>query len=132
MNAPTYNTHSVTCPICHRSSIVGPVGMVSGLFTCPHCHSHMVISWSGHFVRDPFSLKQLAVGKMLRRESRPLARIQRDLGIGKHLGLLAILGSAVFLGFAIAATDQSLPRQNSFQGFLEWVSGNENSQNNSR
>jgi hypothetical protein len=92
----------------------------------------MVISWSGHFVRDPFSLKQLAVGKMLRRESRPLARIQRDLGIGKHLGLLAILGSAVFLGFAIAATDQSLPRQNSFQGFLEWVSGNENSQNNSR
>jgi len=132
MNAPTYNTHSVTCPICHRSSIVGPVGMVSGLFTCPHCHSHMVISWSGHFVRDPFSLKQLTVGKMLRRESRPLARIQRDLGIGKHFPLLAILGSAVFLGFAIVATDQSLARQQPFQGFLEWVSGSGNSQDVSR
>jgi hypothetical protein len=36
-------------------------------------------------VRDPFSLKQLTVGKMLRRESRPLARIQRDFGLGKHL-----------------------------------------------
>jgi hypothetical protein len=83
-------------------------------------------------VRDPFSLKQLAVGKMLRRESRPLARIQRDLGIGKHFALLAILGSAVFLGFAIAATDRSLPRQNSFQGFLEWVSGSGNPQNISR
>lgn len=133
MNAPTYNTHSVTCPICHRSSVVGPVGMVSGLFTCPHCHSHMVISWSGHFVRDPFSLKQLTVGKMLRRESRPLARIQRDLGIGKYFGLLAILGSAVFLGFAIATTEQSLPRQQSFQqGFFEWVNGSGNSQNVSR
>ncbi|PSB20768.1 hypothetical protein C7B69_16175 [filamentous cyanobacterium Phorm 46] len=92
----------------------------------------MVISWSGHFVRDPFSLKQLTVGKMLRRESRPLARIQRDLGIGKHFSLLAILGSAVFLGFAIVATEQSLPRQNSFQGFLEWVSGTGNSQDVSR
>ena len=133
MNAPTYNTHSVTCPICHRSSIVGPVGMVSGLFSCPHCHSHLVISWSGHFVRDPFSLKQLTVGKMLRRESRPLARIQRDLGIGKHFPLLALLGSAVFLGFAIAATSQSLPRQQSFQqGFLEWVNGSGNSQDVSR
>jgi hypothetical protein len=132
MNAPTYNTHSVTCPICHRSSVVGPVGMVSGLFSCPHCHSHMVISWSGHFVRDPFSLKQLAVGKMLRRESRPLARIQRDLGIGKLFPLLAILGSVVFLGFAIVATEQSLPRQQSFQGFLEWVNGSGNSQDVSR
>ena len=133
MNAPTYNTHSVTCPICHRSSIVGPVGMVSGLFSCPHCHSHLVISWSGHFVRDPLSLKQLTVGKMLRRESRPLARIQRDLGIGKHFPLLALLGSAVFLGFAIAATGQSLPRQQSFQqGFLEWVNGSGNSQDVSR
>ncbi|MFM9267786.1 hypothetical protein [Tychonema sp. BBK16] len=133
MNAPTYNTHSVTCPICHRSSVVGPVGMVSGLFSCPHCHSHLVISWSGHFVRDPFSLKQLTVGKMLRRESRPLARIQRDLGIGKHFPLLALLGSAVFLGFAIVTTDQSLPRQNSFQqGFLEWVNGSGNSQDVSR
>jgi len=92
----------------------------------------MVISWSGHFVRDPFTLKQLTVGKMLRRESRPLARIQRDLGIGKLFPLLALLGSAVFLGFAIVATEQSLPRQQSFQGFLEWVSGSGNSQDVSR
>ncbi|NJK69664.1 MAG: hypothetical protein HC849_30025 [Oscillatoriales cyanobacterium RU_3_3] len=121
MDAPTYNTHSVTCPVCHRSSVVGPVGMVSGLFTCPHCHSHLVISWSGHFVRDPFSLKQLSMGKMLRQQSRPLARIQRDFGIGKSLSLIALLGSAVVLGFAIAAGEQSLPRQSSFQGFLEWM-----------
>jgi hypothetical protein len=92
----------------------------------------MVISWSGHFVRDPFTLKQLTVGKMLRRESRPLARLQRDFGLGKYFPLVAILGSAVFLGCAIAATEQSLPRQNSFQGFVEWVSGTGNSQDPSR
>lgn len=79
-------------------------------------------------MRDPFSLKQLTVGKMLRRESRPLARIQRDFGLGKHFPLIAILGSMVFLGCAIAATEQSLPRQNSFQGLIEWVSGTGNSQ----
>lgn len=132
MNAPTYNTHSVTCPICNRSSVVGPVGMVSGLFTCPHCHSHMVISWSGHFVRDPFSLKQLTVGKMLRRESRPLARLKRDFGLSKPFPLIAILGSVVFFGCALAATEQSLPQQNSLQGFLEWVSGTGNSEDVSR
>ena len=79
-------------------------------------------------MRDPFSLKQLTVGKMLRRESRPLARIQRDFGLGKHFPLIAILGSVVFFGSAIAATEKSLPRENSFQGFLEWVSGTANSQ----
>ncbi len=83
-------------------------------------------------MRDPFSLKQLTVGKMLRRESRPLARIQRDFGLGKHFPLIAILGSVVFLGCAIAATEQSLPRQNSFQGLIEWVSGTGNSQDVSR
>lgn len=133
MNAPTYNTHSVTCPICHRSSVVGPVGAVTGLFTCPHCHSHLVISWSGHFVRDPFclkqGLKQVSVGKMLRQQSRPLARIQRDFGIGKPLSLIALLGSAVVFGFAFVAGEQSLPDQNSFQGFLEWVNGTGDSPN---
>ncbi|MGL5061730.1 MAG: hypothetical protein ACRC62_17315 [Microcoleus sp.] len=131
MNAPTYNTHSVTCPICHRSSVVGAVGMVSGLFTCPHCHSHLVISWSGHFVRDPFCLKQLSVGKMLRQQSRPLARIQRDFGIGKPLSLIALLGSAVVFGFAIVAGGQSLSDRDSFQGILEWVNGTGDSKNSS-
>ncbi len=83
-------------------------------------------------MRDPFSLKQLTVGKMLRRESRPLARIQRDFGLGKHFPLIAILGSMVFVGCAIAATEQSLPRQNSFQGLIEWVSGTGNSEDVSR
>ncbi len=80
-------------------------------------------------MRDPFCLKQLTVGKMLRRQSRPLARIQRDFGIGKPLSLVAILGSALVFGFAIAAAEQSLPRQHSFQGFLEWVNGTGGSNN---
>ncbi|MGE5658791.1 MAG: hypothetical protein ACM37W_19515 [Actinomycetota bacterium] len=123
MNAPTFNSHSVTCPICNRSSAVPTVGMFSGLFTCPHCHSHLVISWSGHYVRDPFTLKHLTVGRMLRRQSRPLARIRRDFGIAKHLSAIAILSSAVFLGFTIAASDQTLFHQNPLKGLIEWVNG---------
>ncbi|HLO49388.1 MAG TPA: hypothetical protein VK211_13315 [Kamptonema sp.] len=132
MNAPTYNSHSVTCPICNHSSIVGPVGMFSGLFTCPHCQSHLVISWSGHYVRDPFTIRQLTVGRMLRRQSRPLARIQRDFGFAKHLPLLAILGSAVFFGFTIATTDPSHKQPQPFQDLWEWVNGSGESNDASR
>lgn len=132
MNAPTYNSHSVTCPICNHSSVVGPVGMVSGLFTCPHCQSHIVISWSGHYVRDPFTIRQLTVGRMLRRQSRPLARIRRDFGFAKHLPLLAILGSAIFFGFAIAAADQSHQQPKPFQELWEWVKGSGESSDPSR
>jgi hypothetical protein len=89
------------------------------------------IRWSGHFVRDPFCLKQLSVGKMIRQQSRPLARIQRDFGIGKSLSLVAILGSAVVFGFAFVAGEQSLSSPSSFQGFLEWVNGTEDAPNTS-
>ncbi|OCQ99691.1 hypothetical protein BCD67_14865 [Oscillatoriales cyanobacterium USR001] len=131
MNAPTYHSHSLTCPICHHSSSVGPVGMFSGLFICPNCHSHLVISRSGHYVRDPFAIKQLTVGRMLRRQSRPLARIRRDLGF-KHLSLLALLGSAVFFSFAIATTNQSHKQFKPFQDLWELVNGAGESSNPSR
>lgn len=74
-------------------------------------------------MRDPFTLKHLTVGRMLRRQSRPLARIRRDFGLAKHLPLIAILGSAVFLGFTIAATESSPGQQNPFSNVWEWVNG---------
>lgn len=123
MNAPTYNSHSLTCPICNHSSSVGPVGMFSGLFICPNCHSHLVISRSGHYVRDPFTIKQLTVGRMIRRQSKPLARIRRDLSFAKYLPLIALLGSAVFLGFTIFTTEQSHQQPKPFQDLWEFVNG---------
>jgi len=125
MNAPTFKSHSVTCPICHRSSTIPPTGIYTGLFSCPHCHSNLVISWSGHFVRDPFTLNPLMVGKMLRRQSRPFARLRRDLGVAKYLSMFAILGSAVCLGWMIATADQPISKQQPIKNLIEWINGSD-------
>ncbi len=124
MNTPTFKSHYVTCPICNRSSALPPAEMFNGLFTCPHCHSHLVISWSGHYVRDPFAIKQLSMGQSLRRQSRPLARLRRDL-CRQYLPLLAIASSVVLLGFAISGLDTPNTNKNLLNGILEWVSGEE-------
>ena len=106
MNADTFNTHSVTCPICHHTSILPSIGMLGGLFTCPHCHTNFVLSHSGHYVRDPFCLQQCAVAQMLRRQSHPLARILRDLILTKGLPLLAIISSLLFLGISLTINEK--------------------------
>ncbi len=106
MNADTFNTYSVTCPICHHTSMVSSIGVFGGLFTCPHCHTHFVISNSGHFVRDPFCLQKWAVGQMLRRQSHPWARIRRDLWLTRRFPLAVLVSGIVFLSLAIAATNQ--------------------------
>ncbi len=106
MNADTFNTYSVTCPICHHTSIVSSVGMFGGLFTCPHCHTNFVISSSGHYVRDPFCLQKWAARQMLRRQSHPLARIGRDLWKTKHLPVTLFVSSILFLSLALAATNK--------------------------
>ncbi|HEY9866366.1 MAG TPA: hypothetical protein V6D21_19500 [Candidatus Obscuribacterales bacterium] len=106
MNADTFNTHSVTCPICHHTSILPSIGMLGGLFTCPHCHTHFVMSHSGHYVRDPFCFQQCGVAQMLRRQSRPFARLRRDLSLTRGLPLLAVISSLLFLGIAVTVTEK--------------------------
>lgn len=112
MNADTFNTYSVTCPICHHTSIVSSMGVLGGLFTCPHCHTHFVISNSGHFVRDPFCLRKWAVGQMLRRQSRPWARIRRDLWPTRYFPLAVLVSGILFISLAVAATNQLGSEQN--------------------
>jgi hypothetical protein len=86
--------------------------MLGGLFTCPNCHTHLVISNSGHYVRDPFALQQLAMGRMLRRQSHPLARIGRDVCSTKRLSWVAIVGSILLLGTALVVADRvNLPNR---------------------
>lgn len=95
--------------------------MFGGLYTCPYCQERLVISWSGHYVRDPFTLKQLAVGRMLRRQSRPLARVLRDVGLGKRSSLMGVLASAVVVGITVAAIEGWIPDRNPFEGLLKQV-----------
>lgn len=101
MNAHTFDTDSPVCPICHRAGVIKPHKILKGLLTCQNCRERLVVSWSGHYVRDPFSLQPLATGQMLRRESRPLARLQRDFRLVIPSLLWTVLGSAIFMGTAV-------------------------------
>jgi hypothetical protein len=104
--------------------VAEPAEMFNGLFTCPYCHSHLVISWSGHYVRDPFALQQLDIGQMLRRQSRPLARLRRDL-TSQYLPIIAVISGAIFFGGAIATLSPFHFKLDVFDGVLEWVQGND-------
>lgn len=101
MNAHTFDTDSPVCPICHRAGVIKPHKLLKGLLTCQNCRERLVVSWSGHYVRDPFSLNPLATGQMLRRESRPLARLQRDFKLVIPSFVWTVLGSAIFMGTAV-------------------------------
>lgn len=101
MNAHTFDRHS--CPICHRSGTVRHHKFLTGLLTCEYCRERLVVSWSGHYVRDPFALKQMTSERMLRRASSPLARICRDFRLSDSPLALAVLGGVVLLGMAIAS-----------------------------
>lgn len=58
-------------------------------------------------MRDPFILKSIMAGQRLRRESRPFARICRDVRLTTQPLILAILGTVVFLGTALVFTQAS-------------------------
>ena len=103
MNAPTFGDHSPTCPICRQSKIIQanplqPANLLVGLLTCPVCRERLVISRSGHYVRDPFTLKHTVIERSLRRNSHPFFRILRDLRPTRSNIWLAIAIGAMLLG----------------------------------
>ncbi len=119
MNADTFDCPSSPCPVCHKMSGLRSLKMVNGLLTCPACRERLVVSVSGHYVRDPFTLRQRVTGQMLRRQSRPLARILRDSGISKPASLLALVSSLLVLGLTMAAVSDSNNQRLPFQDQLE-------------
>ncbi|AFZ23177.1 hypothetical protein Cylst_0851 [Cylindrospermum stagnale PCC 7417] len=106
MNTHTFDNHYVTCPICQRNTRTKPVKTCIGLFTCPYCQERLVVCKSGHYVRDPFTFKQIMIASALRRQSRPLARIIRDFALLKRPVLALAVGSAIFLSM-IAITQEN-------------------------
>ena len=121
MNTHTFGNHSVTCPICQRTGSLKPDKICNGLFTCPSCQERLVVSWSGHYVRDPYNCKQVMIAHLLRRQSRPWARIQRDFGFVKRPSVLIAIGSAVLFGVSVIALESLNPQQKPVQGLLEQV-----------
>ena len=84
MSTNTFHNHYVTCPICQKNNRTKPIKSYIGLFTCPYCQEKLVVCQSGHYVRDPFIWRQIMISSVLRRQSRPLARIIRDFIVIKH------------------------------------------------
>lgn len=121
MSAHAFDSHSVICPICHRSKRTRLDNVGGGLYICPYCQQRFVVSQSGHYVRDPLPSRRRADGQMLRRQSRPLARMDRDFRFVKPLSLLAILGSAVFLSYTLATLDEKPGGRHAVQEMMNWV-----------
>lgn len=142
MNAHTFDGNTINCPICHRNSSSKLGEIWGGLYTCPYCQARLVISWSGHYVRDPFSLNQMALGSFmglpaqdsksksirflaapasLRRQSRPLARILRDVGLTRRPAMLLVLTGAAIAGMTFANFQGWTMERNPVQGFWERI-----------
>jgi hypothetical protein len=120
MSANTFDSYSVVCPICHRARQMQLGNAINGLYSCPYCQERFVISQSGHFVRDPAPPQPRAYEQTIRRQSRPLARIRRDFGLGKPIAIMILLGSAVFLGYSLTA-DHRPNQSNPMQQMINWV-----------
>jgi hypothetical protein len=97
MNIQTFDKNYISCPICQRNSQQRTAQFHVGLFSCPYCQQRLVVCSSGHYVRDPFILKQIMLCSSLRRQSRPLARITRDFILNKRPVLSLAVGLAIFL-----------------------------------
>jgi uncharacterized protein YbaR (Trm112 family) len=106
MNIDTFDNDYVACPICHRNAQQRLTDSHIGLFSCPYCHQRLVVCRSGHYVRDPFMLKQIMLCSSLRRQSSPFARIIRDFIIIKRPVLNLAVGLTIFLGI-MAMTQQN-------------------------
>ena len=114
MNAHIFDSHFTACPVCHRTLGIKLGESESGLYTCAYCQERLVVSHSGHYVRDPFTIRQLQAGQLLRRQSRPLARILRDFGIP-----FAVLGTVILFGVTLAATERLQLENNPLRTSIE-------------
>lgn len=72
-------------------------------------------------MRDPFCLKRWAVGRMLRRQSHPLARIGRDFSLTKRLPFAVVISSLLFVSVALAATNRLVSQQSTIEAQTESV-----------
>jgi hypothetical protein len=106
MNIHTFDNNYVICPICQETNRTKIVKTCIGLFTCPYCQEKLVVCKSGHYVRDPFTWKKILISSALRRQSRPLARMIRELSLVKTYFLALTMGSAI-LFTTIAITQES-------------------------
>lgn len=120
MNAPTFDAQHPICPICHRPTLIRSPKLLTGLLTCQQCRERLVVSWSGHYVRDPFNIKPLSTERMLRRESHPFYRILRDLGITRFHVMLMILAGTLAFGVFSGLFEKASPDNPATPPAVSW------------
>lgn len=98
-----------------------PIKIGNGLFTCPYCQERLVVTWSGHYVRDPHNFKQVTIAHLLRRQSRPFARIIRDFGNLARPSVVVAIGSAVLFGVSVITLESLNAKHHTFQGIVDQV-----------
>lgn len=111
MNAPTFDAHPSVCPICHHSRLLKSRKLFTGLIVCEHCRERLVVTWSGHYVRDPFRLRPASMERALRRESHPFYRILRDLNLTRSNVWMALLAGTLLLGVWSAVSEKLAAQQ---------------------
>ncbi|MGI0490639.1 hypothetical protein ACN4EG_02405 [Alkalinema pantanalense CENA528] len=101
MSAEFFDRSYSHCPVCQGSTLVCEGLAIGGLKVCPHCGARLVVSGSGHYVRDPFRW-QLPSVKILRHQSHPLSRLVRDSGLKTPSSAMALIASLFLLGITTA------------------------------
>lgn len=117
MNVRTFSNYSVTCPICQRNDRLKPIKVSYGLFICPYCQERLVVSWSGHYVRDPHKCRQSILTQRRRQQRR--ARVMHDLGFLTHPSVLIALVSAILLGVSVISLEGFNHHQNPLENLIE-------------
>jgi hypothetical protein len=116
MSVPAIHPYASACPLCGQGNGLS-IGRLQGRLVCPYCNSSLVVSETGQFVRDPFGRRRPLLSiQQLRRQSRPIARMFRDVQPTMRvlLGTVALLMVAgAFLQFVESSGNwvQPLPLQ---------------------
>jgi len=97
---------NVTCPVCHRTKATKIGSRVSGLVKCHHCQVCLVVSWSGHYVRDPYGHTSSQVPS---RQERSAPQAFQNFSRFSYFSIAIVLGSLLLGGIALSNIAGILP-----------------------
>ncbi len=113
---------NITCPICHHTQATKLGSSTTGLVKCQHCQACLVVSWSGHYVRDPFVYKHFVSLRAFRhRQSLPQPAHRRTSKFNRPL-VVIVFGSLILSGIALSNLAGILPASMMNElGKLRWL-----------
>ena len=116
------NNHYLTCPICQNNGEPRLIKSGSGLFTCPYCQERLVVSRSGHYVKDPFVWKQIIFCESSCNQRRRSSKTFRNSPLLKRSLVSLILIVSILAGMIFATQHRSVKKVPEIPetGKLDW------------